>query len=105
MDNWVYSRNRKKHQRKINSYVKKINKNIENDNLWKGRFYIHQVNCPQAAYYEDGSGMEYYVWLRFEDRKTGRYFEQLDSTNGWCHWNGYRLWDIMNWFIVEYIRV
>ena len=36
------SHNRKNHQRWFNQYVRYINKNIEEDDLWLGRFCVKQ---------------------------------------------------------------
>ena len=101
---WLTTKNRKTHQRKLNRYIKHLNQNIANDNLWKGRFYIRQ---KMAAFYiyEDQSGAELKVILEMHDRKTGKICETYGTANALCRCNGYPLWEKMNWFIVEYIKV
>lgn len=103
--NWTYSNNRKKYQRKMNYYMRKINKNIENDDLWRGRFVMRQ-DCAQWARYVDGSGHTLYIRLYCVDKKTGRkqYFP-MRSVNSLCFWNGHKLWEMMNNFIVDYLDV
>ena len=55
---WLTSFNRKKHQRRMNRFVRAINKNIANDDLWRGRFVVKQVGTPYFYIYEDKSGAE-----------------------------------------------
>ena len=53
MNGWMTSFNRKKHQRRMNKYVRELNKNIANDDLWRGRFVIRQEGNPGFYIYED----------------------------------------------------
>ena len=57
--------------------------------------------------YEDKSGAEYFVHLKFIDKCTGRYWIQAETVNHWrgSFGNGWRIWDKMNWFIVEHCNV
>ena len=48
---WLTSMNKKRHQREINRLIRKINKSIEKDELWNGRFCIKQVGSPQWYIY------------------------------------------------------
>jgi len=107
MSRWLTSKSKNRHQREINRLVRKVNKSIEKDDLWFGRFYVCQVYSPQWKVYEDGSGAEYFVHLKFIDRCTGRYWVQADTVNHWrgTFGNGWLLWDKMNWFIVEHCNV
>ena len=59
----------KKIQRKANREIRKINKNLLEDTLWKGRFYIKQTNRIDRSY-SDHSG--YFILFTFEikDLKT-----------------------------------
>ena len=99
---WMYSFNRKKHQRRMNKYVRAINKNLYNDDLWRGRFVVRQVGSPYFYTYEDGSGASLErVHLVITDRLNGRTIDGWDSVNGWCHWNGSRLWCWVNDAITE----
>ena len=104
---WLTSMNKKRHQREINRLVREANKSIEKDDLWYGRFYIKQVESPQWHVYEDKSGAEYFVHLKFIDKCTGRYWIQAETVNHWrgSFGNGWRIWDKMNWFIVEHCSV
>ena len=72
-----------------------------------GRFYIKQIESPQWYIYEDKSGAEYFVHLKFIDKCTGRYWVQADTVNRWrgSFGNGWLIWSKMNWFIVEYLDV
>lgn len=104
---WLTSMNKKRHQREINRLVREANKSIEKDDLWHGRFCIKQVESPQWHVYEDKSGAEYFVHLKFIDKCTGRYWIQAETVNHWrgSFGNGWRIWDKMNWFIVEHCNV
>lgn len=55
--------------------------------------------------YEDKSGAEYFVHLKFIDKCTGRYWIQANTVNHWLGSFGWRIWDKMNWFIVEHLDV
>ena len=104
---WLTSMNKKRHQREINRLVRETNKSIEKDDLWHGRFCIKQVESPQWHVYEDKSGAEYFVHLKFIDKCTGHYWIQAETVNHWrgSFGNGWRIWDKMNWFIVEHCNV
>lgn len=97
---WLTSQDRKRHQREMNKLVRKLNKNIENDSLWQGRFYIRQVDSYWYQY-EDKSGYELIVTLRFIDKKTGFYWDTREAVNHLRFYNGSRLWWTMNKFITE----
>ena len=102
MAGWLTSFDRKKHQRRMNKYVRAINKNIENDDLWRGRFYVRQVGSPTFYVYEDKSGASLeHIHLVITDRMTGQEKHEWDSVNGWCHWGGSRLWQFVNDAIVK----
>lgn len=107
MQHWLTSKNKKRHQREINRLVREVNKSIEKDDLWHGRFCIKQIESPQWHVYEDKSGAEYFVHLKFIDKCTGRYWIQADTVNHWrsSFGNGWRLWEKMNWFIVNHLDV
>lgn len=104
MTDWIYSGNRKKHQRKMNKLVRDLNKNIELDNLWRGRFYIRQV-ATQWYQYSDKSGYELWVVLELRDRKTGKAKQIAETVNHWNMWHGSKLFWEMNTFIVEDVDV
>ena len=104
MTYWITSMNRKTHQRAINRLVRAMNKNLEQDELWCGRFIVRQDESPQWRRYEDGSGAELWVRLRFIDRCTGRYYVKWESVNHWrgLRATGYEIWHMMNWLITEH---
>ena len=98
--------NRKKHQRRVNQYVRQINKNVANDDLWRGRFVMRQVGSPVFYIYEDKSGATLErVHLVITDLKTGREVHAIESSHDWCFWQGSKLWHFMNDAIVEYLDV
>lgn len=106
MNGWMTSFNRKKHQRRMNKYVREINKNIANDDLWRGRFVIRQKDNPGFYIYEDKSGAEMpHVHLVITDLKTGERYDKWDTDNGWCHFNGSRIWEFANKAITEIFSV
>lgn len=101
---WLSSRNRKRQQRAMNHIMRLLNENIINDDLWKGRFYVRQVGA-QWHEYEDKSGADLFVVLRFYDKETGITRDVAGTVNHWRYINGSRLWREMNDFIVEYVKV
>lgn len=104
MCRWLTSMDRKVHQRAINRLVRDMNRNLENDDLWCGRFMVRQTESPQWRRYEDGSGAELWVRLTFIDRCTGRYYVRWESVNHWrgLRATGYEIWHLMNWLITEH---
>ena len=100
--NWIYCFNKKKHQRLMNKLVRKMNKNIEQDSLWKGRFCARQVESPQWTVYDDKSGAELFVHILFIDKKTKKVMLKADTVAAWSLSNAYRLWYDMNYFITEW---
>ena len=87
---------RKKAQHTINKNIRDINKSIENDNLWRGRFVMHQVNARWSAF-EDGSGGELFATILIIDKRTGQtktaYIDNYDHP--------WRYFEAMNNFIVD----
>ena len=100
---WLTSKNAKVHQRRMNRAMRDLNKNIEEDNLWRGRFYVHQI-ARQRHVYEDGSGMELWVTLELVDRKTGRTKQMFESVNYWTSFCSRLFWE-MNEFIINDVDV
>ena len=106
MNGWLTSFNRKKHQRRMNKYVRELNKNIANDDLWRGRFVIRQEGNPGFYIYEDKSGAEMpHVHLVITDLKTGDKYDRWSTDNDWCHFNGSRIWEFANKAITEIFDV
>lgn len=93
-------RQRRKAQSKINKRVKALNRNIENDYLWRGRFYIRQVDANWERF-DDGSGGCLKVWLEIRDKKTGLFMGfAIDNYD-----RGWKLWEAGNQFIAEHSDV
>lgn len=69
MQNWITSQKRKKHQRTANKAIQAMNRNIYNDDLWKGRFYARMKRTDWQLY-EDHSGGELYCLIELIDKKT-----------------------------------
>ena len=99
------SKLRKKYQRELNKKIRALNKNIENDNLWRGRFVFYQRDAHWYAF-EDGSGGELIAFIRAYDKKTGYYHDYRLEFTPWrktINWHIYM--DIANAFIVEHLNV
>lgn len=105
MTGWLTSKNRKRHQRALNQIVRRFNKSLEQDELWRGRFKVAQMLGSQWYQYEDGSGAELYVCLVFMDQCTGKYFRRWDDVNYWRMWGGSHIWETMNWLITQHWNV
>ena len=86
----------------MNKLIRHMNKNIEQDSLWKGRFCARQVGSPQWTVYDDKSGAELFVHILFIDKKTKTVMLKADTVASWSHLNAWRLWDNMNYFITEW---
>ena len=95
---------RKRYQRALNRDIKALNKNIAQDNLWKGRFYFFQ----KAAYWEefdDGSGGLLRVYIRGYDKATGYYRDYPLEYAPFLSFNQYDIWMLGNDFITEGVKV
>lgn len=103
MNGWKITLKHKKIQRHINGVIRDLNRSLEHDNLWLGRFYAHQKRIRYEMA-EDGSYCYAVVELEFVDRKTGktltRYFRKEDFMG-----STYKIWCAMNDFIVEHCKV
>lgn len=80
-----------KAQRKLNTYIRKINKSLAQDDfLGRGRFSVHQI---ERHFYD----YERLYLLQFVDNKTGATFEQYAN-----NYNFLRvLYRDLNNFIIE----
>lgn len=104
---------RKKLQRRVNNLVRACNKNIEQDDLWKGRFCARQL-YSQYQWYEDNSGAMLVVVLDFFDKKSKKHMTKAICMSGAnCNdenaefWNRHVSYDIfrtMNDFIVDWVE-
>ena len=61
---------KKKTLRELVRKIKIINKTIENDNLWRGRFCV-RLKRVEYRYYSDNSGIYLIYWYNMIDKKTG----------------------------------
>lgn len=104
MTTWLTSKNRKRHQRAFNKIMRQINESIENDNLWQGRFYVRQT-AAQWYIYPDNSGAELIVRFCFYDKVTGITRAYVGTVNDLRMLNGFRLWYLINDFIIEEVKV
>lgn len=99
-----YGLNRKKHKARVRHAMKALNQNILNDDLWRGRFYVTQIENPRWERFEDGSGAELGITLAFIDRATGNWMIWWGTANQAV--NGHEsMWWKMNQFITEYSGV
>lgn len=100
MMGYRYSANRKRHQRQVNKVFRALNKNIEKDELWQGRFVARQ-RASYFVQYEDKSGYYLVVVYDFLDKKTGQ-TSRLYNELGWSlsFFSGTKLFMQMNDFIV-----
>ena len=95
-----YSAKRKRHQRQVNKVFRTLNKIIEKDELWQGRFVARQ----RASYFvqhEDKSGYYLVVVYDFLDKKTGQTSKLYNETD-WSltFFDGTKIFMQMNDFIV-----
>lgn len=98
MDRFCYNKNRKVQQRRMNKIVRKWNRIMEEDGLWRGRFVIRQKEAYLVPF-EDGSGAEFWVKLRIIDKKTGYYDDVYNFAN---HWAWHIGWELNDFITCEY---
>ena len=92
---------RKKLQKQVNRIVKNINLGIKNDPLWKGRYFIRQINATFWNF-EDGSGIEMEFMLRAHDRKTNQTEDKIFNTfSGSAYWLNWDFFNFINDFILN----
>ncbi len=94
----------KKTMRKVNKVIRKLNKNIANDSLWKGRFVVRIID-RQRKRFEDNSGYWYRFTLQFIDKETGYYSLAWLNDLAFTFGGGAKIWWIMNDFIIKDINV
>ena len=101
--------NRKKRQRRFVHYLRQINDNIKNDDLWRGRFEMRQVDAEWISenikrFTTDGREFRdiygtLIAKIRITDKLTGKAEEHVVNTNITDILEGYDLWEFMNDFI------
>lgn len=94
------SHKRRNHQRWFNRYCRNVNKSIENDDLWLGRFYISQ-NRTMMNWFEDGSGGIMTAEIVMHDKKTGKTKTKIYDGLDMC----WKFWVDLNDFIIEDCKV
>lgn len=102
MYQWITSENRKVHQRYFNHTMRLLNRNIANDNLWRGRFVVRQVG-GQWINYEGSKSHYYWVELLLIDKKTGLFELIADEDNSLMF--SATMWFKMNNFITDKVKV
>lgn len=94
---------RKKYQNKLNKLVRHLNKLVEQDNEWKGRFIFRQINSKWYKF-GDNSGGVLVAFIRAYDKETGYYH---DYTYEFAPYLKSNLWhlhmDIASPFIVDHL--
>ena len=65
------NKQRKSEQRKVNRAIHRLNRNLRNDDLWRGRFECHQRDANWQSF-TDGSGGTLECLIEYRDKKTGR---------------------------------
>lgn len=101
--------NRKKRQRRFVRYLRQINKNVMDDDLWRGRFEMRQVDAEWLTHSFRGitsDGREFFdpygvliAKVKIKDKLTGKTEEYVVNTNITDRLEGYDLWRFMNDFI------
>lgn len=95
------SMKRKNHQRWFNQYCRYINKQIENDDLWLGRFCVKQMST-HMNWFNDKSGGIMYAKLIMWDKKTNivrvGWYSGLDMDwKFWYDFNDFIIRDCKVW--------
>lgn len=70
-DTITTSQYKKVHQRKLNWFIRKINKEMEKDPLWRGRFVVKQC-CTHFIKSQYSRDYIFVALVYFVDKKTGR---------------------------------
>lgn len=90
----------KRDQKQINKWVRAFNNNLREDELWRGRFYVHQERIYLYHTFDDGSGGILGIAFSLNDRKTGMSKEVYFSNYDYHHLGG-----AMNDFIIYDVDV
>lgn len=60
----------RKEQRKINKFIRELNKKIEEDSLLNGQYYIHQRKLADIHTFEDNSGGIMFIEFELISKST-----------------------------------
>lgn len=96
-------RGARKLQRKVNAVVRKQNKALEDDNLWRGRFVVRQKQAVIQEY-SDKSGWYGHFVMTVYDKKTGLYKDEIFNDWDFLH-TGWKFFWFVNDFIVKDVKV
>lgn len=91
---------RKKYQRKLNKVVRDINKSIEEDTLWNGRFVFH-IMVTNFERFSDNSGGILYTIIRGYDKKSKAYKDYKLQYAPFLPFSQANIWLTANKFITE----
>ena len=91
---------RKKYQRKLNKVVRDINKSIEEDTLWNGRFVFH-IMVTNFERFSDNSGGMLHTIIRGYDKKSKVYKDYRLQYVPFLRLAKADVWQIANRFITE----
>ena len=94
-------RKKQKAKRKINRIIRSWNRSLAEDELWLGRFYIHNY-ATHIHRYGDNSGTYAYIELVIIDKKTGLYKKGQFNNNELETW---KIFNFINNFIVDDVDV
>ena len=103
MKNWKTTTNRKKIQRHINKVIRDLNRTVERDELWRGRFYCKQTDIAFANA-KDGAYTDAAIGVEFIDRKSGKAMHYIFRKEDFMG-TAWRLWERMNYFITAWCDV
>ena len=103
MKGFMLTTNPKKIQRRVNKVIRELNKNIYNDDLWKGRFYARQID-RRLYIFDDKSWLYGDFYIVFTDKETGRQYYHWFRKEDFLG-SAHRVWEAMNDFIAVYCRV
>lgn len=92
---------RRDYQRKFNRKIRLLNKNLEKDELWRGRFIFLQKDARWEEFYDHSGGILHLI-IRAFDKKTNYYHDYIIEYAPWMTTLNWHLtMDIGNKFIVE----
>lgn len=91
---------RKKYQSGLRHLIKDLNKNIENDTLWNGRYVFHIV-LTHFERFEDGSGGLLYAVVRGYDKADGYFSDYMVEYAPYLYGCNFDIWKMANHFIVN----
>jgi len=100
---------RKKYQKSFNKKLRTLNKNIEKDPLWRGRFVFYQRGGCITDRFKDEKDKDegiFTVYIRAYDKKTKYYKDYRLDYAPWMRTINWKItMDVANNFIVEALDV